>query len=657
MTAFGLALHTAQAGGQLKNDIVQSAPSSPSAASSTSDSVFSTGDARSSQSSAPSSVKGSPLTYESSDSEVSDAISNVDSVNEQLGHDFSQTSLNGDAQRIATRPAVAIGATRHPRRTAAKAAYPTLQHESVKSVPSLVRQCDRKEQFVESLVDTATEMIEVIWPGSVSDCSLSRGGRHILDLRKFVQEVLRRSKTSHSTLQVALFYMMLLIPFVPKVDLPEVAFDPAQCKALRCGRRMFLAALILASKYLQDRNYTMSAWAKISGLKKEEICFNELAFLKVVNFDLHVPEPKYKVWTELVFKCSVDDECRMARLANEGRCEKWRAIIPHLTPDLGNVTADFQPKSTATTPSSSPVPETRWAPPPHAFSAEMSDVALPPPQFLEPKVTTSADRIGYPSSPRLSKLPTPCLPPINYDRSPAVSRGQLGSNMAKCPAMGLAMKAAQNLRPCGPGPRLLGKLCSRRSGLSQCSSSASESDFFEGEGSTTPSARESYLRASHTASLGVESDKDAARAAQSLLTLKNLNSPAAYPTPESMRSLSNGSSFDEDVRTPRIEDPANRPLAKPALKRARPVSKTESDLIAPAFGSIIMRSPESIAVDNELAFLPAGMIKHQGGALVDYAAGVDDLVRSRSARGRSASGSRDGARKKPRSSLATCLRA
>jgi hypothetical protein len=47
----------------------------------------------------------------------------------------------------------------------------------------------------------------------------------------------------------------------------EVDAEEAQLvRAKQCGRRMFLAALILSSKSLQDRNYSARAWSKISGL-------------------------------------------------------------------------------------------------------------------------------------------------------------------------------------------------------------------------------------------------------------------------------------------------------------------------------------------------------------------------------------------------------
>lgn len=668
MTSLVLPYRTPQAV-QVKDDYAQSAPVSPT--SSTSDSVFSGGDARSSQSSAPSSVKGSPYTYDSlSDSNITPP---PDSVEQQ----FSQASLNSESQ---LQQIIA----RHPRRTQVKTDPPSLQHESAKPIPALVRQCDRKQQFVEALVDTASEMIEVIWPLSRARCSLPQDGRNILDLRKFVQEVLRRSKTSHSTLQVALFYLMLLIPFVPKPDVPEHSLD-ANCRALRCGRRMFLAALILASKYLQDRNYTMSAWAKISGLKKEEICVNELAFLKTVQYKLHVAEWQYKNWTEIVFKYSVDDECRMARTMNNGRCDKWRAIIPHLTDDFVASAGSDKLASVATTPSTTPspvpAPSGRFnlpTPPssPERLAVDHSDTSVsavsntPLPQFLEPKVKTSVENIRFPMSPKPSKLQTPCLPPMGIDCTPAVSGSRMrNSNLLKCPSMGMAMKQAHNIsgsRPCAdamvynPCRRVKAPLC-RRSALSQCSSSSGDMDYqYESDASSQNRAvGESYLRATSTVAAvnpaTSDSDEDAARI---LAGMKPKPMPrfatyenglTAFPTRKVMRNMYNDALHEsgEDVRTPKAEDRKHRPLAKTASKRK---TRTASIDLQWQTGGSYVHSPETMAqYSPEPASMAAScMTKHRNGTMVDYGAGIEDVARSRSTHIRSASGSRAGARKKAR---------
>src|SRR2546429_6711035 len=145
-------------------------------------------------------------------------------------------------------------------------------------------------------------MVEVIWPLSVPSCR-GDSGHGVLPLRTFIEETLRRSRTSYSTLQVALYYLILIKPHVPKHDFTIEQPDYTHSiKALQCGRRMFLSALILASKYLQDRNYSARAWSKISGLNTQEINMNEMTFLAAVNWKLHISEPVFQRWTDIVLK-------------------------------------------------------------------------------------------------------------------------------------------------------------------------------------------------------------------------------------------------------------------------------------------------------------------------------------------------------------------
>lgn len=191
----------------------------------------------------------------------------------------------------------------------------------------------------------------------------------MIPLHNFVKEVLRRSRTSCSTLQLALYYLhksrrgireAVSRAEASKGDIVRLEQELAECKRraalaaahvqtqpedaypsppqspnehqrvdadarahavhasavaaelgerfsalvaaqnspVLCGRRMFLAALISASKYLQDRNYSNRAWAKISGLPVGEINTNERAFLKVVDFQLHLPLEEFQRWTD-----------------------------------------------------------------------------------------------------------------------------------------------------------------------------------------------------------------------------------------------------------------------------------------------------------------------------------------------------------------------
>ncbi|GAA5877182.1 hypothetical protein JCM3774_003324 [Rhodotorula dairenensis] len=227
-----------------------------------------------------------------------------------------------------------------------------------------------KDRFVNGLVGASVLAIESIW-GSVTseprcDMATRPGGDNVIPLQSFVKEVLRRSRTSCSTLQLALYYLhkcrrgireavsraeasrheivrleqelaackrraAASAALSPEDSYPSPPQSPsehhqaelnahahavhasaaaaelgerfsalvaAQNSPVLCGRRMFLAALISASKYLQDRNYSNRAWAKISGLPVGEINGNERAFLCVVDFKLHLPAEEFQRWTE-----------------------------------------------------------------------------------------------------------------------------------------------------------------------------------------------------------------------------------------------------------------------------------------------------------------------------------------------------------------------
>ncbi len=184
-------------------------------------------------------------------------------------------------------------------------------------------------------------MVEAIWPTSSVFCHSESASGAVLPLRTFIQETLRRSRSSYSTLQVALYYLILIKPRLPHRDFTrEQSHDSAVLRALQCGRRMFLAALILASKYLQDRNFSARAWSKISGLAVAEINQNERAFLDAVRFELHITEPVYNRWTDVVMKLTPPPPPAPPSPAclseHSQECDRFRKLILQLRPGLDN---------------------------------------------------------------------------------------------------------------------------------------------------------------------------------------------------------------------------------------------------------------------------------------------------------------------------------
>ncbi|SCV71966.1 BQ2448_4660 [Microbotryum intermedium] len=204
-----------------------------------------------------------------------------------------------------------------------------------------------KDRFVAGLVGASVLAIESIWGASPSTTEATVTDGNVLPLHWFVKEVLRRSRTSCSTLQLALYYLHKsrrtiretvaraedcrpqyvrlevrlrrgaaaradadadaaypsppLSPTDRHVVSDEVRFAQLaelQQSPVLCGRRMFLAALIAASKYLQDRNYSNRAWARISGLPVLEVNANERAFLVMIGFSLHLDASDFCRWTQ-----------------------------------------------------------------------------------------------------------------------------------------------------------------------------------------------------------------------------------------------------------------------------------------------------------------------------------------------------------------------
>ncbi|CAG8620882.1 14219_t:CDS:2 [Cetraspora pellucida] len=150
----------------------------------------------------------------------------------------------------------------------------------------------QKIVMIENIIDTTALIIDVIW----NKFFISLNSQ-VIPLRLFIQETIRRSRTSWSTLQTALFYLLRIKPKIAtlEVEITDNKSDPATC-----GRRMFLASLIIASKYLQDRNYANSAWSKICGLHVKEINAIERRFLILIDYNLFIKDNIFNNWTNFL---------------------------------------------------------------------------------------------------------------------------------------------------------------------------------------------------------------------------------------------------------------------------------------------------------------------------------------------------------------------
>lgn len=161
--------------------------------------------------------------------------------------------------------------------------------------------------YVEALVDINAVVIESIWclntttPNNSNGSNVSKESRvsPVVPLRTFIQEVLKRSRTTYSTLQTALFYLFRARPKI--IEHSQQQQKSWQHNAyISCGRRMFLASLVVASKFVQDKTYRNSAWAKIAGLPVAEINTAERFFLSLMDYRLYIDQPTFDRWHRLL---------------------------------------------------------------------------------------------------------------------------------------------------------------------------------------------------------------------------------------------------------------------------------------------------------------------------------------------------------------------
>lgn len=113
----------------------------------------------------------------------------------------------------------------------------------------------------------------------------------------FIKELLRRSRLSSTVLKLALFYARKL-----------------SCKILdgeewfyKNPKKIVLICIILASKFLQDKNFSMKGWSKISGLSAADLSRSELRLLGLLEFNIYVGVEEFATWCAYL----VDPDCHL----------------------------------------------------------------------------------------------------------------------------------------------------------------------------------------------------------------------------------------------------------------------------------------------------------------------------------------------------------
>ncbi|KAI8808566.1 hypothetical protein BJ742DRAFT_771924 [Cladochytrium replicatum] len=175
------------------------------------------------------------------------------------------------------------------------------------------------------LIAAAIETIESIW----SDAESSPNTTLLpATLREYTLQLLSRSRTTFSTLQIALLYLSRLHSRLTALRYFD-STTPELHPDFRDARLTFMTAVILASKYLIDNPPSNAAWSGLSGVHVRRINEMEAAFLGTIRYKLYVSDDTWKQLSGLAsFGDQVEGHMGKARFRwSGGSVERWRMEV------------------------------------------------------------------------------------------------------------------------------------------------------------------------------------------------------------------------------------------------------------------------------------------------------------------------------------------
>ncbi|KAI8990817.1 hypothetical protein BDF20DRAFT_841022 [Mycotypha africana] len=163
--------------------------------------------------------------------------------------------------------------------------------------------------LVDNLIYASATIIDSMWFGHILRKSPSvseTGAATTASTALFIREILSRSKASYSMLQLALFYILRIKGPITMYIKHQQQQPPANQQSninnvVYCRKRMFIAALMAAAKFLNDKNFKNKTWATLANLDVKEINRAEIIFLKLMDYQLYVSQHMYDTWVRLLY--------------------------------------------------------------------------------------------------------------------------------------------------------------------------------------------------------------------------------------------------------------------------------------------------------------------------------------------------------------------
>lgn len=124
-------------------------------------------------------------------------------------------------------------------------------------------------------------------------------------LPSFVANLFRQSKVSYSVLLAGLLYLLRFRHALLTKGPREAA---SRSKSMMDPRHplftfvVFVVALLLASKFLNDRHSSNGIWAETTGLSMGDLNRGEIFFLNVIDHRLHMENEVFQRWLTYLFQ-------------------------------------------------------------------------------------------------------------------------------------------------------------------------------------------------------------------------------------------------------------------------------------------------------------------------------------------------------------------
>ncbi|KAI9485255.1 MAG: cyclin-domain-containing protein [Benjaminiella poitrasii] len=110
--------------------------------------------------------------------------------------------------------------------------------------------------------------------------------------KKFCFQVLTATQLQEPAVYLSLKYISILLQSNPSIE-----------GAQGSEYRLFIVALMLANKFLDDNTFTNKTWSEVSGMKVHDLNIMEAEFLEALDYKLFVREYEYNTWKRLLEEC------------------------------------------------------------------------------------------------------------------------------------------------------------------------------------------------------------------------------------------------------------------------------------------------------------------------------------------------------------------